>query len=179
MSVFIPRLWWIDLVGRVETMKPWYARFKCYHMRGEITEYWLTETEDIFFFLIIRALLVIKRAWLLDADWTFLLFVATIYWFSLTEWSSVILRTVLRHICGTITSQQFFHAERSFPPREKTPRYVHNHEAKRGTQRLSRSRATVVFGSVLTQTIIQITQHIQFTTGQQTCPLRLECRSFS
>ena len=51
MSVFIPRLWWIDLVGRVETMKPWHARFKCCHMRGKITEYWLTETEDIFCFL--------------------------------------------------------------------------------------------------------------------------------
>ena len=55
---------------------------------------------------------------------------------------------------------------------------MHN-QAKRGTQRLSRSRATVVFGSVLTQTTIQITQHIQFTTGQQICPSRLECRSFS
>ena len=49
--MLIPRLWWIDLVGRVETMKPWLARFKCCHMRGKITEYWLTETEDIFCFL--------------------------------------------------------------------------------------------------------------------------------
>ena len=37
-------------------------------MQGKITECWLAETEGIFF-LIKRALLVIKRAWLLDADW--------------------------------------------------------------------------------------------------------------
>ena len=39
-----------------------------YHMRGKITERWLAEKEGIFF-LITRALLVIKRAWLLDVDW--------------------------------------------------------------------------------------------------------------
>ena len=32
-----------------------------YHMQGKITECWLAETEGIFF--------LIKRAWLLDADW--------------------------------------------------------------------------------------------------------------
>ena len=37
-------------------------------MRGKITECWLAEKEGIFF-LITRALLLIKRAWLLDADW--------------------------------------------------------------------------------------------------------------
>ena len=50
-----------------------------YHMRGKITEYRLAETEGIFF-LITWALLVIKRAWLLDADWAILLFAARIYW---------------------------------------------------------------------------------------------------
>ena len=39
-----------------------------YRIRAKITECWLAETEGIFF-LITRALLVIKRAWLLDADW--------------------------------------------------------------------------------------------------------------
>ena len=41
-----------------------------YHMRSKIAEYRLAETESIFF-LITWALLnnVIKRAWLLDADW--------------------------------------------------------------------------------------------------------------
>ena len=42
--------------------------FLTYHMQGKITECWLAGTEGIFF-LIKRALLVIKRAWLLDADW--------------------------------------------------------------------------------------------------------------
>ena len=37
-------------------------------MQGKITECWLAETEGIFP-LIKRALLVIKRAWLHDADW--------------------------------------------------------------------------------------------------------------
>ena len=37
-------------------------------MRIKITERWLAEKEGIFF-LITRALLVIKRAWLLAADW--------------------------------------------------------------------------------------------------------------
>ena len=39
-----------------------------YHIQGKITESWLAETKGIFF-LIMRALLVIKRAWLLNADW--------------------------------------------------------------------------------------------------------------
>ena len=50
-----------------------------YHMRGKITECRFAETESIFF-LITWALLVIKRAWLLDADWAILLFAARIYW---------------------------------------------------------------------------------------------------
>ena len=49
-----------------------------YHMRGKITECRLAGTEGIFF-LITRALLIIKRAWLLDADWAILLFAARIY----------------------------------------------------------------------------------------------------
>ena len=46
-------------------------------MRGKITKRWLAEKEGIFF-LITRALLVIKRAWLLDADW---LSVPALNWF--------------------------------------------------------------------------------------------------
>ena len=42
--------------------------FHLYYIRGKTTERWLVETESIFF-LITRALLVIKRAWLLDPDW--------------------------------------------------------------------------------------------------------------
>jgi len=41
--------------------------FPAYHIPGKITECWLAEREGIFFF--ITGLLVIKRAWLLDADW--------------------------------------------------------------------------------------------------------------
>ena len=47
---------------------PFFDRFFFNHMWGKIIEYWLAETEGIFF-LITRALLVIKRAWLRDADW--------------------------------------------------------------------------------------------------------------
>ena len=145
MSVFIPRLWWIDLVGRIETMKPWHARFKCCHMRCKITECWLTETADIFVFLKNEGTSGNQEGVINWCRFNLLPFVATIYWFNLTEWSSLILLTVFRHICGTITSQQFCHAERSFPPREKTPRYVHD-QAKRGTQRLSRSRERAFLG---------------------------------
>ena len=70
------------LVSRAETWKPYNAPFKCYHRRGEGgggRYYWmLIGWGGQFIFWITRALLVIKRAWLLD--WVFLLFAATIYW---------------------------------------------------------------------------------------------------
>ena len=71
------------LVSRAETWKPYNAPFKCYHRRGEEgggRYYWMLIgwNRGQFIFWITKALLVIKRAWLLD--WVFLLFAATIYW---------------------------------------------------------------------------------------------------
>ena len=45
MSVLFPRVKWIDLVGRAETLKPWKAPFKYY---PKMSESWFAETDDIF-----------------------------------------------------------------------------------------------------------------------------------
>ena len=169
MSVLIPRLWWIDLVGRVETMKPWYARFKCYHMRGKITEYWLTETEDIFCFL--------------NNEGTSSNQEGMIHWCWLSLFAvcgdDLLIQFNWMKQCNLINCTPPHMRDYNLPAFFSRRTFISTTRAKRGTQRLSRSRATVVFGSTLTQTIIQITQHIQFTTRQQICPLRLECTSLS
>ena len=69
------------LVSRAETWKPYNAPFKCYQRRGGGGRYYwmlIGWNRGQFIFWITRALLVIKRAWLLD--WVFLLFAATMYW---------------------------------------------------------------------------------------------------